>query len=192
MSILIARHGETVSNATRIVQMPDAALSERGRLQADRLAARLATLGVAAIVASDYLRAVETAERVRLSTGAPLELWPELRERNFGALRGRSHDSFDFDVYAVGYDPPDGEGWDSFQARMIVVWARIRERAAVTAGNLAVITHGLVLHGLAEHFVTVSVEDLPVQWPNASLTIVSSQPPYAPELLGSIEHLSGI
>ena len=36
--ILIIRHGESVSNAARVVQLPDVPLSEQGQEQARRLA----------------------------------------------------------------------------------------------------------------------------------------------------------
>ena len=111
------RHGETASNAARILQTPDIPLSERGLAQAERLAERLAGLGVAAILTSDYARARMTAERVRAATGAPLEEWPELRERNFGALRGRAYAELGFDPFAPDYAPPEGESWPAFHAR---------------------------------------------------------------------------
>src|SRR5262249_60658827 len=88
MSILLVRHGETASNAARVLQTPDIPLSTRGLEQADRLAARLAKLGVAAIVASDYARARMTAERMRAATGAPLDFWPERPGRNFRTRPG--------------------------------------------------------------------------------------------------------
>jgi broad specificity phosphatase PhoE len=47
MPILLIRHGETDSNAARIVQTPDVPLSARGVAQAERLARRLAGAGVA-------------------------------------------------------------------------------------------------------------------------------------------------
>ena len=87
--LFLIRHGETEGNALRIVQRPDIPLSPRGVAQAERLARRLAAEGIARIVASDYARALTTAEHVRQATAAPLTIEPLLRERNFGDLRGR-------------------------------------------------------------------------------------------------------
>src|SRR5262249_19703011 len=84
VSILLVRHGETDSNAARVVQLPDAPLSENGHVQAARLAVRLSGVDISKILSSDYRRAVATAEPLRAKTGAPLELLPELRERNLG------------------------------------------------------------------------------------------------------------
>jgi len=73
MSILLVRHGETASNAARILQFPDVPLSDRGLAQAERVATRLAGLGAEGIVSSDYARAQMTAERVQAATGASAE-----------------------------------------------------------------------------------------------------------------------
>src|SRR5262249_50768478 len=105
MSILLIRHGETASNASRVLQTPHIPLSPNGIAQADRLAQRLAGLGVAGIVSSDYARARMTAERIAAATGAKVELWPELRERNFGTLRGRAYADLGFDPFAPEYAP---------------------------------------------------------------------------------------
>jgi broad specificity phosphatase PhoE len=190
MSILLVRHGETASNAARILQTPDIPLSARGIAQAERLAARLAKLGVAAIVSSDYARAHMTAERVRAATGAGIELWPELRERNFGALRGRAYAELGFDPFALDYAPPEGESWDVFHARTARAWPRVLERARQLAGNLAVISHGLVVRAFAEREVGLGGLEPPLSWPNASLTIVASDPPPALEVLNCVEHLA--
>jgi probable phosphoglycerate mutase len=190
MSILVVRHGETASNAARIVQTPDIPLSARGIAQAERLAARLARLGVAAIASSDYVRAHMTAERVQAATGAPLELWPELRERNLGALRGRSYAEIGFDIFAEGYHPPEGESWEQFHQRVERAWQRVKSRASALRGNLAVITHGLVVRAIAEREVGLGGLESPLSWPNASLTIISGgAEPSSLELLNCTEHL---
>ena len=44
--IYLIRHGETASNEQRVVQRSDTPLSARGALQAERLAARLADVGL--------------------------------------------------------------------------------------------------------------------------------------------------
>ena len=53
MKVYLVRHGETPLNAARILQHPDTPLSERGAVQAERVAQRLAGCGVAAILTSD-------------------------------------------------------------------------------------------------------------------------------------------
>lgn len=193
MHILLARHGETDSNAARVVQLPDAPLSARGVAQAVRLAERLAKLGVAAILASDYARARMTAERVQAATGAPLEILPGLRERNLGDLRGRAYAEIGFDIFAPGYAPPGGETWEEFHERVARAWRRVAERAADCPGNLAVISHGLVCRSVVEHLALREPGvEVPEHWGNTSLSVLDARPPHAIRVLNCTEHLEGL
>jgi probable phosphoglycerate mutase len=191
--IFLIRHGETEGNALRIVQHPHIPLSPRGLVQAQRLARRLAAEGVARIVASDYARALTTAEHLQRATGAPLAIEPLLRERNFGDLRGRSYSELGFDMFALDYAPPNGESWAVFHARVDQAWARVQELAAAAGGSLAVVTHGLVCRSLAaRHLVLADGKAAPERWDNTSLTIVDWPAPWRVRLLNCIAHLDGL
>ena len=188
--IIIVRHGETDSNAARIVQTPDIPLSVRGFAQAEQLAAWLAKLGVAAILSSDLRRARMTAECVHAATGAPITFDPGLQERNYGDVRGQSYAALGVDILAPDYEPPGGERWEQFHARVDATWQRVVATATATDGNLAVITHGLVCYSLAlRHLQLPADHDAIVRWHNASVTLVEDQPPWAVRLLNSTEHL---
>ena len=190
MAIVLVRHGETASNAQRVLQHPDTPLSERGLAQARRVAERLARTRVAEIVASDYARALTTAELIRDASGAPLAIETELRERNFGDLRGRAYADLGFDPFAPGYVPPAGESWDDLHARVDRFWARIGERAARLAGDLVLVTHGLVCHSLVSRRIDLAGETCgPGRFANTSVTIVDAAPPWRLQLLGDIAHL---
>ena len=192
-TIFLIRHGETAGNAARIVQMPDAALSPRGVAQADRLARRLATMGIARILASDFARAMTTAEALRRATGAPLELDPLLQERNFGDIRGTPYAHLDFDLFALDYAPPGGESWPTFHTRIDRAWDLVQARAAETDGHLAVVTHGLVCRSLAARYLLLPPgETLPERWENTSLTIVDGPAPWRVRLLNCAAHLDGL
>ena len=193
MSILLVRHGETPANAARVVQLPDAPLSLRGLAQAERLAERLALLGVGAIVTSDYARAHGTAERVQAATHAPLELWPELRERHFGELRGRSYAEIGVDIFAPDYAPPGGETWAEFHERVARAWEKVRSYAARLDGNLAVISHGLVCRSVIERLIARPAGlAVPEAWANTSLTVIATRAPHEIELLNCSAHLAGL
>ena len=118
MSIFLIRHGETLGNASRTVQLPDNPLSPRGIAQAELLARRLQREGIAAILSSDFARAAATAERLRRVTGAPVRHDPLLQERNFGDIRGTPYAALGFDMFAPDYAPPNGETWEAFHARV--------------------------------------------------------------------------
>ncbi len=189
MSIFLIRHGETASNAARIVQTPDTPLSARGIAQAEALAQRVAALGVAAILSSDLRRAVMTAERVHAASGAPITLDAGLQERNYGAIRGLSYATVGVDILAPDYEPPEGERWADFHARVDAAWQRI-VAAADCGGNLAVVTHGLVCYSLALRHLRLEPEQHPsLRWGNASVTIIESRPPWAVGVLNCTMHL---
>jgi 2,3-bisphosphoglycerate-dependent phosphoglycerate mutase len=192
--LFLIRHGETEGNALRILQHPDIPLSTRGIAQAERLAHRLAGEGIARIVASDYARAMTTAEHVQRATGAPLAIEPLLRERNFGDLRGKPYAELAFDPFALDYAPPNGETWPAFHERVDRAWARVQELAASTTGGpLAVVTHGLVCRSLAaRHLILSDGEIVPERWENTSLTIVDCPAPWRVSLLNCVAHLDGL
>lgn len=193
MSIFLIRHGETVGNASRIVQLPGSPLSPRGEAQAERLAGRLADEGIAQIVSSDLARAVTTAEHLRRVTGATLSFEPLLQERNFGDLRGTPYAELGLDMFAPDYAPPGGEAWDVFHARVDRAWARVQELAAATHGHLAVVTHGLVCRSLASrHLILASTDAVPERWENTSLTIVDCPAPWRVRLLNCAAHLEDL
>jgi probable phosphoglycerate mutase len=191
-SILLIRHGETVANASRVVQLPDAPLSEHGVRQAARLAIRLASYGVEAVVSSDFARARITAEQICAATAAPVNFLPELRERNFGILRGRPYSECPDDIFAPDYVPPQGEAWDEFHARVARAWSKVTALALEMRGNIAVVTHGLVCRSIVERLVGLGDLPAPAHWPNASLTIISAEAPHRLKLLNCTEHLADL
>jgi probable phosphoglycerate mutase len=89
--IIAIRHGETAWNvATRIQGQLNVELNETGRWQAGRVAQALADETMAAIYASDLLRAWETARSIASATAAPLHAHEGLRERAFGVFQGKT------------------------------------------------------------------------------------------------------
>ena len=192
--LLIVRHGETASNAARIVQTPDTPLNERGVAQADRLAARLEQhhreRPIGSVVASSLRRAEMTAEPVAAALGLPLVLEPLLAERNFGDLRGRAYEDIGLDIMAPGYEPPAGEDWPSFHLRVDEAWYRIREVARDTDGDSVFVTHGLVCYSLALRHVPLGEGvEAPTRWGNTSVTCVEGRAPWAAARINCCRHL---
>lgn len=192
MSIFLIRHGETIWNAARIMQLPETPLSRRGMDQARRVANRLAELSVGAIVCSDYSRARMTAEALEAATGIDMEVLRSLRERHFGAHRATAFDDLTVDVFAPDYHPPGGESWAVFHARVERAWDEVTTIAAGVAGNTAVVTHGLVCRALVERHLEVpaTLATAPVQWRNTSLTIVENAAPWRVTRLACADHLT--
>ncbi len=191
MSIYIIRHGETDLNATRVVQLLATPLSARGRAQAERVAERFASLDIAHILSSDMARAAETAVAIAARTGAPITHERTLRERNFGDLCGTPYAELPTDIFAPGYEPPGGESWETFWARVAIAWQRIVEASRATAGrHLAVVTHGLVCHALLDRHAHCA-DPVPSRWHNTSVTALDDAPPWTARLVNCVAHLEG-
>ena len=189
MSIFIVRHGETHGNASRLIQGPETPLNARGIAQAEALAERLAREGVAHILASDYARARMTADAVHRATGAPLEVEPRLRERDFGDWRGESHDVIPH-FLDDGVFPPNGEAWEAFHARAGAAWERIARQAREAAGNVVAVTHGLVCYSFAlYHLALPAGVEAGLGFHNTSVTVADSRAPWAVTTLNCTAHL---
>lgn len=192
MSIFLIRHGETAGNANRVVQLPEAPLSPRGHAQAERLAERLAGEGIEQILSSDYARAEMTARALERATDAPLSIHRELRERNYGDLRGRPYTEVGQYILMEGYEPPNGEAWGVFHARVDRAWERVRSVIPVRRGSIAVVTHGLVCRSLvANHLSLPPGAEAPLRFGNTSVTVLDSEPPWRVQLLACCAHLDG-
>ena len=196
MKVYLVRHGETPLNAERILQHPDTPLSERGAAQAERVAQRLAGCGLASILTSDYARAHATAEAIAAAAGAPVEVEPLLRERNFGVHRGSAYAALEVDIFAPDYAPPGGESVPVFEIRVSDSWAAVRAAAARARGPLAVVSHGLVCRTLVRDHLAAppGMDAASAQWVNACLTEIDAAPGPRWRIvrLACAEHLEGI
>jgi len=194
MALLLIRHGETAFNAGRVVQFPDTPLGDHGIAQAEHLGHSLARRPLALILTSDYARARMTAECIRRHTSAPLIETATLRERNFGDIRGRPYAEFGtLDILADDYEPPGGESWPAFHARVDRAWLEICMHARDADGDLAIVTHGLVLRSLLHRVLDtnghVVAADITVA--NTSITEVEATAPWRVIGLATTAHLDG-
>ena len=91
--LVLVRHGETEWHAeNRYAGRSDVALTDRGRRQADALAAWAPGAGLDAVVTSSLSRARETAAPVARALGLRAEIDARLVEVDFGAGDGRTRD----------------------------------------------------------------------------------------------------
>src|SRR5271170_5148441 len=149
--LILVRHGESSGNRERIfaTQPHELPLTETGYLQAQTAAQRIAEMShPTLVVTSSYLRASETARIIAGALGVPLEVEPNLHEREIGVHRGQSYDSL---LAAPDYDPnrpwawkpEDGESYEEVQARV----GPILDRLANThpTGDVIIVSHGGVM-----------------------------------------------
>jgi broad specificity phosphatase PhoE len=84
--MILLRHGQSEFNKAftatrRDPGIPDPALTELGRTQAEVAAAELAGAGIRRIIASPYTRALQTAAPLARTLGVPVIVNPIVRER---------------------------------------------------------------------------------------------------------------
>ena len=152
--LILVRHGESSGNRDRIFATSphDLPLTELGYRQAHEAAQRIAQLfRPELVVTSAYLRASETARIIAGALGLPLEMEPNLHEREIGAHRGRSYDSFltdpDYDPqHPWAWKPQGGESYEEVQARVGPILDRLA--AAHTARDVVIVSHGGVMTAL--------------------------------------------
>jgi len=150
--LILVRHAEPAAAARgRCYGTLDVELSQRGREQADALAATLRDEHVELVVSSPRLRALQTAAALE----RPVEIDERLRELDFGDFEGRTYEELERDEpelfrrwmtspTAVRF--PNGESYADLRARATDALADVRERAV----NVVVVTHGGVIRaGLA-------------------------------------------
>ncbi|MBC7716937.1 MAG: histidine phosphatase family protein [Pseudorhodobacter sp.] len=151
--ILAIRHGETAWNLDgRMQGHRDIPLNATGRWQAQRLADALSGENIAAVYASDLLRAHETARAVAAGRSLTIGIERALRERCFGKFEGMTFKEIDqrwpveaesWRVRDPDFAPQGGESLRVFYARCIQVIARL---ASAHAGEtITLVAHGGVM-----------------------------------------------
>lgn len=200
--MLLVRHGETPTTGKVLPgRAPGLHLSDRGREQAQRVAERLAGLGVDAILTSPLERTRETAAPAEARTGREAVVDPGLLECDFGDWTGaelsrlcrlkawstvqRAPSTFRF---------PGGESFPEMQARMVGAVDRVRavhEGGVVVCFSHADPIKAALAHALGTHldlFQRIVVSP-------CSVSAISYAPGQAPAVLtvnSTAEPLTGL
>ena len=156
----LVRHAETEWNAQERVQgQTDVPLSELGREQVARTAARLAECRFTAVYASDLSRAQETARIVvaALKSAPEVQLRTSLRERAYGVLEGSTWrdaraSTGELRNFQGAYDDLDlkPEGGESFRELLRRLGGFARElESSHPDEDVLVVSHGGALRALA-------------------------------------------
>jgi broad specificity phosphatase PhoE len=168
LTLLLVRHGQSEWNAAGLLQgqTPDVPLTELGHAQAAAAAAELADLRPGALLSSDLLRAVQTAEHCARATGLPLVTSAALREQGYGELEGRpSRELWDVvDWTDPHWSAPGGESLTELHAR---VQAFVKELAAEPPADvIALVTHGDTIRAAQAVVAGRGPDALPVVTPH--------------------------
>lgn len=147
--VALVRHGATTLTAEdRFAGSTDVELSETGRAQARALAARLATVPLAAVYASPLRRTLDTAAILAAPHGlAPLARdglceidhghWETLTRADVEARFGSEYDAWEQDPFA--FAPAGGESGAHVMARALPVMREIV--LAHEGASVAVVSH---------------------------------------------------
>jgi broad specificity phosphatase PhoE len=173
--LLLVRHGVTQHNTDRIFMGHDPVpLSPIGRGQVTGLAERLSSAPPARIVASDILRARESAEIISRRLALRFETEALLREVDVGRAKGVSY------AEAAGRWPevfdPSGEarfpGGESFAEVADRAAGYLQSAVLGDSGTVLVVTHGGVIRGVAARLLGLPLTAVAgFLIDNASLTI---------------------
>ncbi|MBO8162897.1 MAG: histidine phosphatase family protein [Brevibacillus sp.] len=153
--LIWVRHGVTHANQQKqYIGHLDVPLSEAGREQAERVAAVLRHLPIAAVYSSDLSRSVETAEAIcRYHQQLVVRQSSDLRELSFGRWEGKSYSGIaaggDQEIRRFYDDPwrngpPDGETVEDLQRRLDRFLQQVRQCHACQ-DTIVAVTHGGVI-----------------------------------------------
>jgi probable phosphoglycerate mutase len=181
-TLLLIRHGQSQHHLNGLTGgWTDTPLTERGRRQVEALAGRLQEVlaGVPArMFASDFIRAVQTAEIVGRALGLPFDRVPGLREINNGVAAGMARE----EAHPLRSPPteplldwrpyPGGETWREFYTR---VAACMDELTREQEDLLILVSHGgTIIHQVA-WWLRLGMDTLGHTWFDAhpaSLTVL--------------------
>ena len=158
--LLLARHGQSVSNAIRRFQgAQDVALSPLGMRQAEALGQAVSGRAIAHVYVSPFERARDTAAIALAGLGLPLTVVDDLRELSLGEWEGCTVEEIRTrpgDPYArwvrdpVQCPPPGGEPLADVQARVLRAVERITA-AHPNGDEVLIVSHGGVISALLAH-----------------------------------------
>jgi probable phosphoglycerate mutase len=158
--VYFVRHGQSVANVSAIFQPPHSPLSEEGRRQARCVAGRLSQFSCAALVASPFQRARETAEAIASETGLDPEYSALFVERlKPSSINGKpladdaaqaTWSRWEESLYTRSMRVEDGENFEDLVARADRALTFLGERREA---SLAVVTHGFFLRTLVARAV---------------------------------------
>lgn len=173
----------------------DIPLTSEGVIQAKKLSKYLKNYHLDVIVTSPLIRAMATAEAIRIyHPKTPLIQIPLLKERSFGTLEGKSYEEVNkahFQmVYAeswhyMDFVPPQGESLRD-------VWKRAKNAkdqllSAYEGKTIAIVTHGTYARVFLGELLSIPTSELGTyEMFNASLTLVSYDNVHGPQM-----HLMG-
>lgn len=199
--LYLVRHGQTEFNVQERIQgLCDSGLTEKGRVDAAKLAKALADVDFKEVYASTLGRAIQTAEIVQGSRGLPVHSLPELNEMGFGIWEGRTvtelkqigaGDLADYRYHPQNYLPPEGGQSFAEMFKQVEKAGRFLFERAKNQDILAV-SHGACIKAFCCFWQGKKIDEVwePPLIENTGLTLIDcsgERPKFV--LIGDLKHL---
>ncbi|MDB5195402.1 MAG: hypothetical protein JWO84_586 [Parcubacteria group bacterium] len=153
--LYFVRHGESNSNEDGTFRGKAAALTEKGKKEAEMVAQRLARIGVDALIASSYERTLQTAAPASAALGLPIvqsDLLVEWRRPSAHIGSSRKDPQVDKESKKIldefgftDYHHSDEETFEQMRERALAALAYLEN---YPLERVAVVTHGIFLRML--------------------------------------------
>lgn len=201
MNLYLVRHGQTAWNVAKKGQgHADIPLDEVGLMQAAALGVACRNLSFDRVLTSDLQRAHQTATAISQLSGHELEVFPELRERNFGEWEGMPYHEIGINIgFAADFNnmdrdevaPPKGESfldvWNRLEPVCAAIIAAKKDTLIVSHGGTCSLLLAMLMGGgigLAKGF----------RFSNACINELEPRPDGGFRLVryNDISHLTGI
>ncbi|MGC8497435.1 MAG: histidine phosphatase family protein [Thermoplasmata archaeon] len=166
-NVILLRHGESLTNAMNIVSdlFDKYPLTEKGILQAQKIAYQLKDLKIDAIVSSPILRARETATIISEKISMNFSMDERLREIRMGTFNEKNI----AEVPKFTYESDVLEPWNAIEDRMMAVMNSY-------SGNVILISHGFPIRVVAAHYLGLKEDESYGIYINfATVTAVNSE-----------------
>lgn len=198
--LIFVRHAEAEGNKIRRFHgWTDSALTERGHLQAQRVAERLKDIPIDVIFSSSLQRTKQTAGYISKVKNLPVSLSDGLKEIHGGDWEGltwteleeRWPEAYDmWDNRPHLHQMPNGESMAELQQRALDEIMNIINQNQ--GKNICIVTHGTLIRSVICHFRACALEEMiNVAWcDNTGLTIVDFEDgTFSVETEGDSTHL---
>ncbi|MBI4144657.1 histidine phosphatase family protein [Candidatus Woesearchaeota archaeon] len=169
-TVYVFRHGESYDNIDHIFSgWRDSKLAPKGVKSAKLLARKLRNKRIDLAFSSDQTRALQTLDEVlRFHKGIPVVIDARLRERDYGALTGKSKDAFEkqnprlYMIYHRSYtrSPPKGESFKDVNERVKPFIHDLIKLMKSFKVNVAISAHGNSIRPMRKHFEHLSIAQM--------------------------------
>jgi len=180
--LIFVRHAEAEGNKIRRFHgWTDSGITEKGHLQAEKVAERFRSIDVDVIYSSTLKRTRQTAEYIAKVKGLTVITSEKLREINGGDWEGlewtelaerwpEEYNAWENRPHAL--QMPNGESMEEFQSRLLDEVMSIIKRHE--GKNICIVTHGTAIRAMLCHFKQCTLEEMiNIAWcDNTALTII--------------------